>query len=349
MPYIVSQGVKSILPSSFLQLPTVIFLFMLTSIFPAPSAKAQQSSFDNEVGEISGTVLRASDKQPASEVAVSLKSRVAGIFRSVLTDVEGRFKVQNLPRGAYDVAVDEQGYEPTEIRTNLTGSSTKLVVYLKSNSGFISQSNFTVSVRELKIPSKAKNEYHEGLQRMARNDLAGSLQHLTKATQAFPGYFEAFYNIGVVEATLKHDEQAKAAFQESIGLSGGRYAPPQFGFGYLLCQEGKPGEAEKIIRKGLDVDDRSPEGYVVLTDVLLQLHRRDEAEASAREALLRNPKFPGTYLVLSNLDASKGDYPSELRDLDTYLKLRPNGPGSEQAREMRQEIQKILAKSQPLD
>ena len=114
-------------------LPILVLSFFLNLILilGAPSAKAQVSSLEISEGEISGMVLLEADKRPASQVAVSLKSRVAGIFRSVLTDFEGRFKVQNLPRGTYDIAVYEEGYEATQTSAQLDGPSAKLVVVLK--------------------------------------------------------------------------------------------------------------------------------------------------------------------------------------------------------------------------
>jgi hypothetical protein len=42
------------------------------------------------------------------------RSRCAGIVRSVLTDLEGRFKVQDVPKGTYDIAVEEEGYEAAQ-------------------------------------------------------------------------------------------------------------------------------------------------------------------------------------------------------------------------------------------
>ena len=338
---------KSNLPFSFPRiLPlNLILLLSITAIAWVPVAQAQVSNFEKTEGEITGTVLLEPDKRPASQVAVSLKSRVAGIFRSVLTDLEGHFRVQHLPRGTYDIAVEEEGYEPTQTSAQLDGPSSKLVMYLRSRSGSILQSNYTVSVRELKIPDKARHEFQKGLDSLAKSDPAGSLNHFAKATQAFPGYFEVYYHTGVAEMRLGHNDEAMKAFQTSIDLSGGHYAWPQFGFGYLLCQEGRPDEAEKIIRKGLEVEDAAPEGYVILSNVLLQLNRRDEAEKSAQEALLRNPNFADAYLVLSNVDASKGDYGAQVRDLDTYLKLAPNGPASESVRQGREAALRHLAES----
>jgi tetratricopeptide (TPR) repeat protein len=87
----------------------------------------------------------------------------------------------------------------------------------------------------------------------------------------------------------------------------------------------------------------------MLGNALLQLNRPDEAEKSAQEALLRNPNFADAYLVLSNVAASKGNYRAELRDLNAYLKLQPNGPTSERVRQGREAALRILAKSHPQD
>jgi tetratricopeptide (TPR) repeat protein len=327
----------------------LILILNITAIAWGPVAKAQVSNFEKGEGEISGTVRLEADKRPAIQVIISLKSRVAGIFRSVLTDSEGQFRVQRLPHDTYDIAVDEAGYEAVKATTQLDGPSSKLVMYLRSKSGAIRQSDYTVSVRELKIPGKARNELQKGFERLAKNDPAGSLSHFTKATQAFPGYFEAYYHTGVAEMKLGHNKEATKAFQMAIDLSGGQYAWAEFGLGYLLCEEGKPGEAEKIIRRGLEVEDAAPEGHVSLGNALMQLNRPDEAERSVQEALLHNPNFADAYLVLSNVAARKGDYRAELQHLDAYLKLQPNGPASERVRQVREVALKILAKSHPQD
>jgi tetratricopeptide (TPR) repeat protein len=332
-----------------------LVLSLLLNLIPAvwtPPANAQVSqlsAFENSEGEISGTVLLEPDKRPASQVAVSLKSRAAGIVRSVLTDLEGHFKVRNLPQGTYDIAVDEEGYESALTSAKLDGPSSNLVMYLKSKSGSVRRDEYVVSVRELKIPGKAKEELRKGLEQGAQNDAAGSLRHFVKATQTFPGYFEAYYNIGIAEMTLQRTDEAAKAFQTAIDLSGGRYALAEFGYGYALCQQGRPADAEKIIRRGLEVDDTGPQGFVILGETLIRLHRPDEAEKSAQEALLRNPNYPGAYLVLSDVAGGRGDYRAEVRYLDTYLKLLPNGPANAEVRQVREAAQRMLAASQAQD
>jgi tetratricopeptide (TPR) repeat protein len=330
-------------------LPLLVLSFFL-NLLPmvwTPGASAQVSSFETTEGEISGTVLREADKRPATQVSVSLKSRAAGIFRSVLTDLEGHFKVRNLPRGTYDIVVDEEGYEAAETSTNLNGPSTNLVVYLKSKSGSIPRGNFTVSVRELKIPEKARTEFEKGLDRAAKKDPAGGLGHFQKAVEMFPKYFEAYYNMGAVDMSLGRYDEAMMAFQAAIDLSGGQYALADFGYGYVLCLEGKAREAERIIRRGLEFDDVSAEGFVILSEALTQLNRLDEAEKSAHEALLRNQNHPGAYLALADVAEKKGDDRAEVQALDNYLKLQPNSPASGLARKLRDAAARRLLNSSP--
>jgi hypothetical protein len=207
--------------TSFLPIVLLKILLNITLIAWIPSARAQVSKFEEAGGEISGTVLLESGRPPASQVFVSLRSRFAGIVRSVLTDLEGRFKVQNLPKGTYDIAVEEEGYQAAQTSAQLDGPCAKLVMYMRSRSGPIRQSGYTVSVRELRIPGKARDEFRKGLERVAKNDPSGSLGHFAKATQAFPGYFEAYYNLGLAEMTLGHTNEAMKDFQTSIDVSGG--------------------------------------------------------------------------------------------------------------------------------
>src|SRR5438270_2726003 len=55
-------------------------------------------------GTISGTVFLPCDLH-ASQVAVTLKSHDAGVFRSFLTDYDGHFEVPSLPVGNFEMTV----------------------------------------------------------------------------------------------------------------------------------------------------------------------------------------------------------------------------------------------------
>jgi len=309
---------------------------------------AQDGSPKGTEGVISGTVYLPGNDSPASQVAVSLKSQDAGIFRSFLTDYEGRFEVQGLPSATYEISIEEQGYERFRATAQLDGPSLKLELHLVPSAPPLAPQNAnTVSVRELMIPGKAKEEYRKGLLSLAKKEFVQSLSHFTRAIRAFPGYFEAFYHQGVVETSLGHEKEAMQAFQTAIDLSGGRYARAQFGIGYLYYLEGNAGKAETITRRGLELDPNSADGYVILGMALMRLNRIDEAEKSAREALLRNPSQADAYLVLADTCARRHNYQEQIQDLNTYMTLNPTGPASKRVQEVREVALKILSRAKP--
>jgi len=322
----------------------ILFLNMSALVW-APVSRAQASDSEPLVGTISGTVLLKASNRPASQVAVKLKSHVAGIFRSVLTDLEGHFEVRSLPRSTYEIVVDEPGYEPAQTNAQLEGSSSKLVLYLNpSNPGRNERNNYTVSARELRIPGKALNEYKKGLDSLRKKDFAGSVSHFRKATQAFPEYFEAYYHTGVAETTLGRYDEAMKSFEKAIELSGGNYAWAEFGIGYLFYLEGKTEEAVTVLERGLEQDGNSADGHFILGLAQLKLDRLDEAEKNAREALLRNPNLAEAYLVLSDAYGRRHEYREQLQGLEKYLKLEPNGPDSENARRAHAKVEEIMAR-----
>ena len=130
-------------------------------------------------------------------------------------------------------------------------------------------------------------------------------------------------------------------------MSGGRYAWAEFGIGYVLYLEGKPEEAINIVHKGLELDGNSTDGYLILGMSQLRLNRPDEAERSAREALIRNPNFARAYLVLADVYGQRHEYRAQVQGLETYLRLQPNGAEGEVVRQAREAVLKRLAKAQP--
>ena len=72
----------------------------------------------------------------------------------------------------------------------------------------------------------------------------------------------------------------------------------------------------------------------------------DEAEKHAREAIGSNAtNSPKGYLVLSDVDAAAGNYDGQVRDVDTYLKLRPNDPNKKMLQGVRDLAKRLAAKT----
>ncbi|PYU70312.1 MAG: hypothetical protein DMG49_11645, partial [Acidobacteria bacterium] len=172
-----------------------------------PIVRAQIAGFDRQAVEIFGTVFVEGGNRPIGGAIVNIRSLAGGPFISILTDWCGRFQVPGLDPGMYEIVVEESGYEPVRETLRLYGPSAPLELHLRASSPPpVRRTDYAVSVRELRIPVKARNAFEKGLERLAKNDAVGSRTQFERATTAFPDYYEAYYHIGAADLRLGHEE-----------------------------------------------------------------------------------------------------------------------------------------------
>jgi tetratricopeptide (TPR) repeat protein len=297
---------------------------------------------------IQGTVFLEAENRPAQGVMVTVKSLSNGPSVTVLTDDAGAFVVRGLTLGAYAVFTEESGYESTRVIVNSGDAPASLRLSLRARgSAPAGRARGSVSVHELQIPEKAQKEYRKGMECMAKGNAAGSVVHFQKAISAFPGFYEAYYSLGVAQMRLQLYSQAIEAFQKCIDSNGGKCALAEFAMGVALEHDHKFAEAESVLRRALEHDGNYAKGYLYLSVVLYDQDRLDEAERNAREVERRKPDLAPVYLVLANIHARQGNIQEEFRDLDKYLRLRPDEARPD-ARQAHENLQKRLAQEQAL-
>jgi Tfp pilus assembly protein PilF len=325
------------LPSSpkwFLGIVLAVLFSTVTSPVQLPTLGASPKS-------ILGTVLFAGSNQPAEGAKVEVRL-VTGLWETtVFTDRSGKFSVGKLAPGSYVVTVEELGCDPIQERVRVDLDDKRLLLHLDRTSS--AHSAELVSARELSMPSKARHALRNGVQRLARNDFAGSLPHFQRAISEFPGYYEAYHLIGVADLELGHLGDAEQAFRKSIELSAGGYAQAQLALGSLLCDQQRFAEAEPFLRKALEFDDTSWIGHYALARAMFALGRSDEAQKHADEAVARKANVPEVYLLLADIHIRQNNYTAVLENLNHYLELDPDSETSAKARAIQQAVRRALS------
>lgn len=148
--------------------------------------------------------------------------------------------------------------------------------------------NYVVSVQELKMSGKAQKSFDKGSQLLLKGDAAASLPYLERAIAEYPEHYKAYYDLGVAHFRLGHTAEAERAFQKSIDLTNGTFAPPQFGIAAILCEKREFAPAERILERGLAIEPGSAIGKYYLGWAQFALNRLVEAERSVQQALVRN-------------------------------------------------------------
>ena len=313
----------------------------------AARAQVEVMTAGSARSQISGSVLFDGEATPASRVRVDISALAGGQVATTFTDSSGRFEAATPGTGPYVVKVEEQGYEPVEERVDPGFGGAGVMITLRKHrtptpGTFPGGSAYAVSVRDLKVPGKARHEFERGVESMTKRDYPAGLGHFKEATDAYPDYYEAYYQAGLANVELRRDDDAEQNFQRAIDLSGGGYADPQFALGALLCDQQKFPAAEKVLRHAMDVDANSWKGHLFLSQALFGLGKIAEAEKSVRAALLRKPDIASAYVVLANIHIRRHEYILGLQDLDTFLNLKPTGPTSDQARAVRSAAERVV-------
>lgn len=297
---------------------------------------------------IRGTLRDAATNRNLTGVKVDLHQLGGAAVATVFTDVSGDFTFNNLGSGLYEIAVSEAGYEPVNQQVSVEDSVFGLQVWLRKMNGPHGESaGPTVSVRELSIPRKAHELMQKGLMLLYKNsDYRGSITQFQRAIKEYPGYYEAYSEIGVAYMHLGDVASAEEALRRSIDVSEQRYADAYFVLAGLYVNAKRFADAEPVARKGTQLDDSSWKGHFELASALDGLDRDEEAETEAQAAAQLQPDGAAAHLLLANIHIRLHRYSAVLEDLNAYLKLEPNGDHAEQARQLRDQIQTALEKAQ---
>ena len=334
-------------PQQRLLVRSVAGWIAMTCLILVQASRGQSGSFPEMRKTISGEVQFQATGAPAIGVEVRLEELGGPLVATAQTDWSGRFRFSNLQEGTYTVSIEMPGYAPIQQATQSFDSPQDIVLQLTQNNPPAQRvgGENLVSVRELRIPDKARDALQKGMERLQKKDAAGSLGQFSRAAAAYPDYYEAYYQMGVANVALGQTSEAEQDFQKAIDLSDGKFTDAQFSMGLLFCQRQQFGEAERIIRRGLERDANSSRGHYALARALLGQGKFADAEKSASRAVFLNSAFALPYLLLAEVHLHQRTYLSVLEDLDSYLKLEPNGPASAWAKKTQKTIRDSLTKS----
>ncbi len=330
-----------------------IWFFFLAALFAFPIRSWSQARPTPNVPNvpprtfsIRGTVRNNDTSQPIEMVRVDLKRFTGETVATNFTRSNGDFEFGGLNNGVYYIVVDEKGYEPVREGVEIVGSSRSgIFIFLhKPLELRPAAPGNVISAHELSLPQKARDAAQKGVERLyTKNDYKGSLPLFQRAIAAATSYYEAYYHMGVAYMHLDQTSDAEHAFRKSIELSNNTYALAHVDLAAMLSNTERFSEAEPLARRAVELDANSWNSRFELTRALLGLNRVDAAEKTAEETRARKADFAPLYLLMANMHIRKRDTAALMQDLDTYLKLEPSGPASEQARHTREQLQQSAA------
>jgi hypothetical protein len=300
---------------------------------------------------ISGTVRENATDRPLDFVTVKLWALASGANATTSTSSSGNFTFTDVPGGTYYLVVEEKGYQNLQEEINVNGHAAVGVQLMLKRSGDAADGaggSQTVSARDLTIPKKAREAMARGLLlENEKSDYKGSIEQFQHAIKEFPGYYEAYMQMGLAYEKLGDTAKAEESMRTSVDLSKHKFGNALSSLAFLYSGEKRFADAEPVAREAVTLNPNAWDAQLELARALHGLDRAPEAEAPALTVLRLKPDFVQIHLLLANIHLKLHNYQALLQDLDSYLQAAPDTPEAAQARQMREQVTQLLSQGQP--
>ncbi len=308
-------------------------------------------------GSIQGAVRDASTGREVPEARVDLNSLTGGgNVASTVSNTNGAFMLDSVPRGSYNISVQHPDYLPFSQTMNTDGRPVfglqltlrKKPVAAGPPATPAPAPAAPLPARATGIPRAAQDAMNRGMDLLyVKSDVRGSLGQFERAVREYPSFYEAYTQIGVAHTDLGDSADAEKAFRKAIELSQEKYADAYAGLAVVLSNGKRFADAEAAARKAIELNPGDWRGHGELARALHGLQRYQDADAPAATAVRLAPSNPTLLLLHSSIHLQLRNLPAMVEDLDAYLKLVPTGPDADRMRELRAKVQQAIAGASP--
>ncbi len=294
---------------------------------------------------VTGYVRREYSNTPLSSAQLEILSSAGPAASTAFSGMDGAFRFDNLAVGEYYIIARLRGYDTVTVKLAVMQADRPNVIISlhKQSTEEARAPGDAISAHQLSVPEKAQKVFEKGRKLLEENaQPAKAIAQFQHAIEEYPSYYEAYAEIGVVNYRLKQFPAAEEALKKAVEMSSHTYPKALLLLAGLLNDEERFAEAEPVAAQAATIDDSGWQSHFELARALAGLKRGNEAETAAKKAYDLKPDNAPTLLVLANAHLLQQNYAAVVADLNGYLRLEPDAPGSEGIRQRRDRIQNTL-------
>lgn len=249
-------------------------------------ATAAMAQMNNEMCQLTISVRTSDDHEYTGRAQVELLSMSGTPVAASQTNGAGSADFQ-VPSGTmYRVRISAQDIETTTSEFRIYGGASvhtenvnvRSVTPAGQQQDASTQSP-TVSIAEMNVPNKARDELKKGMEAFDKGDMEKAEQQFQKAIDIYPKYARAYTYLGVIAA--KAGDRAKA---------------------------------RTMLTKAVEIDDKFLQAYVDLARLDFQDKNYAECESMLRKALALNPNMADALALLASSEYVNKEYDKALAD-----------------------------------
>jgi len=282
-------------------------------------------------GQITGTVQFKGGVPSPNAVTVYLESEMGEIIEQTPLKGNSRFEFRELARTRYVVRAKAPGYRDATNRVDLTlmpTMSTLLTLYAERDETpgapqGLGSTQASVPVGALLVPENAQREFAKGEEAIKSNSPEEAVAHFQKAIKIYPQYFLAHHTLGTLYMDQHKWGEAEKALKRCLEIDD-KSAPTYAALGTVYNRQGKPAEAQPLLERSVELAPKAWSAHFELGQALAAQNKLAAAEGEYRQAHELEPNFPLVHILLGNLALQRRDLPAARAEFQHFLDLAPN-------------------------
>jgi tetratricopeptide (TPR) repeat protein len=312
------------------------------SVSTADQPSTMQRNRGTRVASVHGHLF-TSDGSPASSVLV----RITGAYGSYVmsTNSAGEFQFINLPMGTYALEAESGGsFVQHTLMLNTDVPDLTLQVG-DSNVTQKAASGGSVSIQQLKVPDKARNEYEDAVHELAKNNSDKAEKKLAQAMEHFSCYSDALATKSVLDLSRGRTNLAADEAQQAIRCDASN-PKAYFVLGAALNVQGQHLDAIRTINEGIRFKPDAWQPYYELGKAFIGLRRFTEAISQLTKAeQIAGDAFAPIHVTLGSAFLGIQNYAAARNQFLLFLKKAP--PQDPDALQVKKVVGEIDAKIGP--
>jgi tetratricopeptide (TPR) repeat protein len=305
----------------------------------------------NPSAHLNGVVYSEATNQRVPRASVWLCDDGGNRLLEAVTSENGEFSFPGLHAGAYILKITAPGFIPLDMNVDVNfGTEHGISVFLKPAAKSPKEQSVdpSISAHELAMPDAARKRMDSGKRKLyVGNSAEAALHEFEAAVAKAPDYYEAYYQMGMACLSLQKPSDAEKYLRTSVSLSNQTYPEAVLALAILLLGRHDSSNGEPLLRRGLELNPDSWVGYYELGKLELYRMHLQPALDAAKTAESLAPQQPKVYRLLSLIHLRQKNYQAAVADLDAYIRLDPDSPDGQTAKQIRADTQRQLGTSHP--
>ena len=265
------------------------------------------------------------------------------IVASAFTNADGQLEIDHLPYGMYELLVTS-GVMQNRQEVAVDSASTEISIRLHERVGNQQAgSRSTVSVAEMKVPTKARQYLEKAVEAIREQKLSKAFEETETALAVYPKFAEALALRGVLKMDRDQVREALNDLQAAINIDpGSAMAYAAIGSSYNAL--GRYDDAARSLERAEQLEPLYWQAHFEMGKAELGQQNYPAALREVNRALeLALQPFPPMLLVRARIYLKEQNYEEAIPDLEEYLRKAPHDAAADDARKTLDQVRMLVA------